>query len=108
MDEKEAVKELTKRMNRYHPNDAITEATRLAIAALEAQALMTTKDNFVPDEMTRCVDEGICPHCGQRFDAARAINYDISLTQFSDCPNCGKEIEIFASVEYHCSVPEED
>jgi len=68
-----------------------------------------SKDNFIPGEMTRCIDQGICPHCGEKFDAERAINYDISIMpQYDDCPHCGKEVEIFASVEYHCSVPEED
>jgi ParB family chromosome partitioning protein len=59
------------------------------------------------EKETRCIDEGICPHCGKRFDAARAINYDISLEQLVDCPHCGKGIFVFASVEYHCSIPED-
>lgn len=58
---------------------------------------------------TRCVDSGICPHCGAHFDAAEAINYKTTGTQFTGpvpCPHCERPIVIFCSVEYFCSIPE--
>lgn len=61
-------------------------------------------------EETRCVDGGICPYCGGRFDAAEAVNYSTLGTQTTGpiyCPHCGKPIKIFCSVEYFCSPAEE-
>lgn len=59
---------------------------------------------------TRCVDHGICPFCGEKFDAAEAVNYSTLGTQTvgpAPCPHCGKPIKIFCSVEYFCSPAEE-
>lgn len=59
---------------------------------------------------TRCIDAGICPHCGERFNAEEAVNYSTQGTQFIGpvpCPHCRKPISIFCSVEFFCSVPEE-
>lgn len=59
---------------------------------------------------TRCIDGGICPYCGERFDAAELVNYSIQGTQHTSpvpCPTCGKPIKIFCSVEYFCSPTEE-
>ena len=64
-------------------------------------------EDFIPGADTCCVDRGICPHCGKKFDAAEALNYDMS-GDIVDCPHCGKMIEIFCSVEYQCSIPEEN
>jgi len=61
-------------------------------------------------EETRCVDGGICPYCGGRFDAAAAVNYSTLGTQTTgpvNCPQCGKPLKIFCSVEYFCSAAEE-
>ena len=61
-------------------------------------------------EETRCVDGGICPYCGERFDAAEAVNYSTLGTQTTgpiNCPHCGKPVKIFCSVEYFCSPAEE-
>lgn len=61
-------------------------------------------------EETRCVDGGICPHCGGRFDAAAVVNYSTLGTQTTgpvNCPLCGKPLKIFCSVEYFCSAAEE-
>ena len=61
-------------------------------------------------EETRCVDGGICPYCGGRFDAAAAVNYSTLGTQTTgpvNCPKCGKPLKIFCSVEYFCSAAEE-
>lgn len=61
-------------------------------------------------EETRCVDGGICPYCGGRFDAAEAVNYSTLGTQTTgpiNCPHCGKPVKIFCSVEYFCSPAEE-
>lgn len=66
-------------------------------------------ENPRPEE-TRCIDAGICPHCGERFDAAESVNYRTTGTQETGpvaCPHCGKLVAIFCSVEYFCSVPEE-
>lgn len=62
-------------------------------------------------EETRCVDGGICPYCGGRFDAAAAVNYSTLGTQTTgpvNCPQCGKPLKIFCSVEYFCSAAEEE
>ena len=64
-----------------------------------------------PPEETRCIDGGICPHCGGRFDAAAAVNYSTLGTQTTgpvNCPKCGKPLKIFCSVEYFCSAAEEE
>ena len=61
-------------------------------------------------EETRCVDGGICPYCGGRFDAAAAVNYSTLGTQTTgpvNCPQCGNPLKIFCSVEYFCSAAEE-
>lgn len=61
-------------------------------------------------EETRCVDGGICPHCGGKFDAAAVVNYSTLGTQTTgpvNCPLCGKPLKIFCSVEYFCSAAEE-
>ena len=61
-------------------------------------------------EETRCVDGGICPYCGGRFDAAAVVNYSTLGTQTTgpvNCPQCGKPLKIFCSVEYFCSAAEE-
>lgn len=61
-------------------------------------------------EETRCVDGGICPYCGGRFDAAAVVNYSTLGTQTTgpvNCPKCGKPLKIFCSVEYFCSAAEE-
>ena len=61
-------------------------------------------------EETKCVDSGICPYCGERFDAAEAVNYSTLGTQTVgpvNCPHCGKPMNIFCSVEYICSAVEE-
>jgi ParB family chromosome partitioning protein len=61
-------------------------------------------------EETRCVDGGICPYCGGRFDAAAAVNYSTLGTQTTgpvNRPQCGKPLKIFCSVEYFCSAAEE-
>ena len=61
-------------------------------------------------EETRCVDGGICPYCGGRFDAAEAVNHSTLGTQTTgpvNCPQCGKPLKIFCSVEYFCSAAEE-
>ena len=62
-------------------------------------------------EETRCVDGGICPYCGGRFDAAAVVNYSTLGTQTTgpvNCPKCGKPLKIFCSVEYFCSAAEEE
>lgn len=62
-------------------------------------------------EETRCVDGGICPHCGGKFDAAAVVNYSTLGTQTTgpvNCPQCGKPLKIFCSVEYFCSAAEEE
>ncbi len=62
-----------------------------------------------PHTETRCVGEGICPCCQQRFDAAKAVHYSTRGTQGSGpavCPHCGKPIDIWCSVEYICSILE--
>ena len=62
-------------------------------------------------EETRCVDGGICPHCGGKFDAAAVVNYSTLGTQTTgpvNCPQCGKPMKIFCSVEYFCSAAEEE
>ena len=62
-------------------------------------------------EETRCVDGGICPYCGGRFDAAAVVNYSTLGTQTTgpvNCPLCGKPLKIFCSVEYFCSAAEEE
>ena len=69
----------------------------------------STQKEEEPQE-TRCIDKGICPYCGEKFDAAEAVNYSIQGTQHTGpipCPHCGKPISIFCSVEYFCSVPED-
>ncbi len=61
-------------------------------------------------EETRCVDGGICPYCGGKFDAAAVVNYSTLGTQTTgpvNCPQCGKPLKIFCSVEYFCSAAEE-
>lgn len=68
-----------------------------------------TTEEKRPQE-TRCIDAGICPHCGERFNAEEAVNYSTQGTQFIGpvpCPHCGKPISIFCSIEFFCSVPEE-
>ena len=77
-----------------------------------AAAESTERENTPEPEKypeTRCVDEGICPYCKERFNAAQAVNYSTQGTQGIgpvDCPHCGRPINIFCSVEYLCSVPE--
>lgn len=61
-------------------------------------------------EETRCIDGGICPYCGGKFDAAAVVNYNVLGTQTTGpvkCPKCGKALKIFCSVEYFCSAAEE-
>lgn len=61
-------------------------------------------------EETRCIDGGICPYCGGKFDAAAVVNYSVLGTQTTGpvkCPKCGKALKIFCSVEYFCSAAEE-
>lgn len=50
-------------------------------------------------EITKTVDEGICPACKARFDAENIVNYKIG-THYKDCPHCGVHLEIYTSVEY--------
>lgn len=87
---------------------ALPESAVLHYGAAES----TERENTPEPEKypeTRCVDEGICPYCKERFNAAQAVNYSTQGTQGIgpvDCPHCGRPINIFCSVEYLCSVPE--
>jgi ParB family chromosome partitioning protein len=52
---------------------------------------------------TKCIDQGICPSCNNKFDAETAVNYEIG-THNIECPNCGVRIKVYTSVEYQCSI----
>ncbi len=59
---------------------------------------------------TRCVGRGICPFCGESFDAGQATRYNTFGTQAVGpvrCPHCGKTLKILCSVEYICYPDEE-
>lgn len=59
---------------------------------------------------TRCVGKGICPCCGEKFDAGQVTRYNTFGTQAVGpvhCPHCGKMLKILCSVEYICSPAEE-
>ena len=87
------------------PAAGVVESPRPAAERTEREN--TPEPEEYPE--TRCVDEGICPYCKARFDAAQAVNYSTQGTQGIgpvDCPHCGRPIKIFCCVEYLCSVPE--
>ena len=50
--------------------------------------------------MTKTVDEGLCPVCDKKFNAARLCNYTIGEHCIA-CPNCEVILEVYTSVEYH-------
>lgn len=52
------------------------------------------------DGTTKTVDDGLCPVCNKKFNAARRCNYTIG-THHITCPNCGVKLEVYTSVEYH-------
>ncbi len=56
--------------------------------------------------MTKTTDEGLCPACNKKFNAAELCNYTIG-THSAGCPNCGVMLEIYTSVEYHVQKEEE-
>lgn len=63
-----------------------------------------------PQKETRCVGKGICPCCGEKFDAGQVTRYNTFGTQAVGpvhCPHCGKMLKILCSVEYICSPAEE-
>ena len=87
-----------------------TEVSTAAGQADHKEAAQTVEKEKPERVETRCIDSGICPHCGEKFNAEQAVNYSTQGTQFIgpvDCPHCGKPIEIFCSIEYFCSIPEE-
>ena len=60
---------------------------------------------------TRCVGRGICPFCGESFDAGQATRYNTFGTQAVGpvrCPHCGKTLKILCSVEYIGHAPDTD
>lgn len=87
------------------------QEAEVATAVGQADRLEATAERKKTQRVeTRCVDSGICPYCGEKFNAEQAVNYSTQGTQFIgpvDCPHCGKPIEIFCSIEYFCSIPEE-
>lgn len=93
--------------------DKVTDNAEVTTAAGQAdhkEATQTAEKEKPERAETRCIDSGICPHCGEKFNAEQAVNYSTQGTQFIgpvDCPHCGKPIEIFCSIEYFCSIPEE-
>ena len=95
------------------PTEGRTEPRGQPEAAGQEEAPPPSSTPTKPEkklEETKCVDGGICPHCGKRFDAAEAVNYSTLGTQTVGpvkCPHCGKPMNIFCSVEYICSAVEE-
>ena len=78
-------------------------------AQTEAAHRPTEAERQTPKE-TRCAGRGICPFCGESFDAGQATRYNTFGTQAVGpvhCPHCGKMLKILCSVEYICSPAEE-
>lgn len=78
-------------------------------APTEAARRPAEAERQAPKE-TRCVGLGICPFCGESFDAGQATRYNTFGTQAVGpvrCPHCGKTLKILCSVEYICYPDEE-
>lgn len=60
----------------------------------------------MPDE-TKCIDNGICPCCGKKFDPDRLKLSAWGHSYEVECPHCGKSLEVFESIEYQISPAEE-
>ena len=78
-------------------------------APTEAARRPAETERQAPKE-TRCVGRGICPFCGESFDAGQATSYNTFGTQAVcpvRCPHCGKTLKILCSVEYICYPDEE-
>lgn len=82
------------------------ERTKKPAEAAQGQAEAESQ----PKKETRCVGKGICPCCGEKFDAGQVTRYNTFGTQAVGpvhCPHCGKALKILCSVEYICSPAEE-
>ena len=116
MNEMEAIKILEKRMNRYHPADAITTATELAVVALREQAErskgceyckgalpedITPHREFFKNMLKDWSEDWLC--VAKKVPSGEHILHcetDTALTDFSVdipirfCPMCGKRLEV--------------
>lgn len=68
---------------------------------------MKNKYTYPTDE-TKCIDEGICPECGKRFDPERHKLSEWGHDYQVKCPNCGRLLHVFESVEYQIDLNVED